>query len=314
MSVKKAQPEVESEFNEAVETARVYLTAVEVLDPNGSLSIWCPKCEVRIMRSAILTNYGEAVDLPRDPFARHAAKLGYEYLRHGRDLQKIEVLLERDSCHPAYREALKIVVSEVHSTGVDMPERLRRWKEEREEVKGRWRPEATRDYLIGLVIDAMEIGHWVEPMTRGSDPFTSFIRQQDKDRERLKRDWHQIYGKGGTSSNRLCAKDVEDIVKALNEAYPYRWGKRNHGRGLTDREFIDLLKQPHAGERHAIIPETEVRTSFPNLPVTRVRDTKFEFSLCDAVFKALPANTKITTYDTVVSAWKGYNKKQLVLL
>ena len=115
---------MESEFNEAVKTARVYLTAVEVVDLNSSLSCWNPMCEVSKMRSAILTNAGDVVHFPRDPFVRHAAKLGYEYLRCGHDSEKLETLLERDQCHLAYREALKIVVSEMHSTGVDMPVQL----------------------------------------------------------------------------------------------------------------------------------------------------------------------------------------------
>ena len=152
------------------------------------------------MRNAILADSGEAVCLPNDPFARHAATLGRVYLWYGHESEDLEALLERDLSHSAYRETLNIVVSELRTAGVEIPERLRRWEKERGNVTGRKRPEATRDYRIGLVIESMATGLGVS--SRDGE-FYVFFRRPGTDSAQLELDLAQIFGNTGNRPDRL---------------------------------------------------------------------------------------------------------------
>ena len=315
MSQSDARSDIESEYEEAKNTACAYLGAVGVLGPaKGSklkdhnrpkriqMSIYRRR-QTRILQNAILKDGREAVNLPDDPFARDAAALGHRYLRHGQDSVILETLLEKDGSHPAYREALKIVVREMRTIGGDLPERLRNWEQEPVAVEGRWRSQSTRDYLIGSVIEAMATGY---------DIFPGFIRHRDPVRGELERDLKRVYAEAGDPPDGLFTKDV---VSALNTMKGRRWGRRNDGKGLIESDLSELLKQPSTGEVHSIIqrknvgPKNKVRTCFPSLLVTRTRITKQELSICDAVRHALVEGKQALDYQTVVSIWKRYKNQ-----
>ena len=303
MSGSDVRADIESEFAESIETARAYLQAVGVLDADGDGGR-TPRerreREHRIMRDAILKGETAAVVSPNDPFARHAATLGHTYLHYGYNSEILDTLLEKDCSHPSYREALEFVASGILARGADMPEQLRRWEQERAKVRGKWTPEATRDYRIGLVIEAM---------AAGKDDFPVFFRHRDTDRGQLERDLKRVYAKAGNPPVGLLTKDIVTALKKMN---PNRWRKWNDGQGLTECDLLELLKQPSFGELHAIMPETKVRTCFPNLLATRNPAAKREVSICDAVAQALAEGGQERAYDTVVSIWKRY-KKQPVL-
>ena len=318
MSQTDARSDIESEYEEAKKTACAYLRAVGVLGPaKGSklkdhnrpkkiqMSIYRRR-QTRILQNAILKDGREAVNLPDDPFARDAAALGHRYLRHGHDSVILETLLEKDGGHPAYREALKIVVREMRTIGGDLPERMRSWEQELQAVEGRWRSQSTRDYLIGLVIEAMATGY---------DIFPGFIRHRDSVRGELERDLKRVYAEAGNPPDGLFTKDV---VAALNTMKGNRWRRRNDGKGLTESDLSELLEQPSTGEVHLIKQrkkvgsKNKVRTCFPSLLVTRTRITKQELSICYAVRHALVEGKQTLDYQTVVSIWKRY-KNQPVL-
>ena len=296
MSGAGAQSAIESEFAEAKDTARAYLRAVGVPTPDEISMPEYRKREIRIMRNAILEGGAVDVDYPRDPFACHATILGHRYRHYGYDSGNLEVLLEKDRCHPAYREALVIVVCWMREKNSGIPERLRRWEQERGAMKGRWRLQAARDYLIGLLIEAM---------ATGNDTSSVFTRHRDPNRGDLERDLKRVYAEAGDPHDRLFTKDV---VAALNTMKGNRWRRWNDGKGLTESELSEFLKQPSSGEVHAIKPEAEVRTCFPNLLVTRNPGTNREVSICDAVRHALAEGGQSLGYQTVVSIWKRYKK------
>ena len=294
MSGDDARSGIEREYEEAVETARTYLRTVGVLKKKKETLL---EREAVLMRDAILRGAGEAVDLPMDPCARHAAALGRQYLHQGGDARILEVLLEKDCIHPAYREALQIVVHGVVAASVDVPEGLQRWEKERGRVSGRRTSEATRNYLIGLVVEAMATGY--------SD-FSIFFRHRDTDRGQLERDLMWVYANAEFPPGGLL---MEDIVAALNSMKGRQWRKRNNGNGLTETDLSEFVKQSSAGEIHGINPTTKVHTCFPKLCVTRNHGTRPGRSICDAVAEALGGRH----YDSVVSAWKRFKKTPTIL-
>ena len=296
MSRADARSEIESEYEEAKETARVYLQAVGVLGPRIPTEEY-RECETQAIRHAMLESWTAEGDLPDDPIARYAAVLGIRYLHEGYDSEIIETLLERDRSHPAYRETLKFLVCEMRTRNLDIPDQLLRWERERERVTGRWTPNTTRDYRIGLVVDAMVAGNDI------------FFRYRDPVRGQLERDLKQVYAKAGNPPNGL---PKEDVVTALNDMRHRWWRKWNDGKGLTEDDLSELLKRPSTGEPHGIRTETEVRTCFPNLLVMRNHETKRKVSICDAVTHALDEGKQALDYNTVVSIWKRY-KRQPVL-
>ena len=261
MSQSDARSDIESEYEEAKNTACAYLGAVGVLGPaKGSklkdhnrpkriqMSIYRRR-QTRILQNAILKDGREAVNLPDDPFARDAAALGHRYLRHGQDSVILETLLEKDGSHPAYREALKNRrTRDAHDRRGTCRKRLRNWEQEPVAVEGRWRSQSTRDYLIGLVIEAMATGY---------DIFPGFIRHRDLVSGELERDLKRVYAEAGNPPNGLLTKDV---IAALNTMKGNRWGRRNDGKGLTESDLSELLKQTSTGEVHLIKTEKESRT------------------------------------------------------
>ena len=133
MSRLNTRSEIESEYEEAKETARVYLHAVGVLGPWIEATEYRER-ETRAIRHAMLESWTAEGDLPDDPIARYAAVLGIRYLHEGYDSEILETLLERDRSHPAYREVLTIIVCEMRTRNLDIPERLLRWDREKERV------------------------------------------------------------------------------------------------------------------------------------------------------------------------------------
>ena len=145
---------VECEYEDATKTALAYLQAVVVVEPyededstpedrepetnilpdaimreagvddlpddpdeDGLSTPEYRERETETMRAAILG----AIRFPNDPFAARAAYLGHRYLYRGSDSRILENLLEKDRTHPAYREALTIIVHEMRTMGVAVP-------------------------------------------------------------------------------------------------------------------------------------------------------------------------------------------------
>ena len=115
MSGTDAQSAIEKEFEQAKSTARAYLQAVRVFDPDVTST---RENDLSIMQEIISTSMQGSVHLPYNPFARHAAYLARQYLVRGYDADILQTLLEKDCSHPAYREALTIVVREMRKNGV----------------------------------------------------------------------------------------------------------------------------------------------------------------------------------------------------
>ena len=289
--------EIVQEFEDAIETASAYLRALGVQDPAG---IWTPgqrRRDFDIMEEAIPRNRSEVVELPKDPFARDAVRLARLYLRYGGDPGILGDLLQKDRRHPAYRQALTILVRALRGSDAAVPERLRRWEQDPGDVEGRWTPERTRDYLVGLTIDAMDTGRDV------------FVRHRGPVRGQVKRDLNRIYEKMGNPPT----IPTKDLVAALNAMKHRKWRNWNNGQGLMESDLRELLKQPSPGEIHAIEPDTGVRTSFPSLPVTRNLATKEKVSICDAVAIALKKAGQARSHEAVVSMYKRYKKELPVL-
>ena len=146
---------VEFEYEDATKTALAYLQAVGVIGPDQFSAREFREFNERIMRHAILNRGTGVVDLPNDPLAYEAAILGIRYLRCGRDDKILETLIGNAST-PAYRAALDVLKSETLALGEDMPERLRAW--EPTSTAKRWRRERTRNYWIGMVVEALVTG------------------------------------------------------------------------------------------------------------------------------------------------------------
>ena len=102
---------------------------------------------------------------------------------------------------------------------------------------------------------------------------------------------------------------TEVVVEALNKLKVRPWQGRNDGKGLTKRDLSELLKQPLPvdGGIVSIMPETEVRESFPNLYATHNEATADQgraHSICDAVAEAMEGK-----FETVRQAWFKYRQR-----
>ena len=123
MSRADARSEIEGEYQDAKKTARAYLQAVGTLGPWIEATDYRER-QTRAIRHAMLESWTAEGDLPDDPIARYAAVLGIRYLHEGYDSEILDTLLERDRSHPAYREVLTIIVCEMRTRNLDIPERV----------------------------------------------------------------------------------------------------------------------------------------------------------------------------------------------
>ena len=242
------------------------------------------------MRHAILNRGTGVVDLPNDPLAREAALLGIRYLRCGRDDKILETLIGNASM-PANRAVLDVLKSETLALGEDMPERLRAW--EPTSTKKRWRREPTRNYRIGMVVEALVTGRRILiPYGKG-----------EKLHVQLQRDLQAMYAVSGKPFEELSS---EEVLVSLNRMWARRRKNRNEGKRLTERDLVELTKEPLPAQAgiHGIVPNTDVRESFPNLYPTRNDATKDKgrpYSICDAVANVLrEARQKGSDYRTVL--------------
>ena len=293
MSDAGVRSDIEREFEEAKKTARVYLRAVGVI---GQDQFSAREFNERIMRHAILNRGTGVVDLPNDPLAYEAAILGIRYLRCGRDDKILETLIGNAST-PAYRAALDVLKSETLALGEDMPERLRAW--EPTSTAKRWRRERTRNYRIGMVVEALVTGlRFLIPYGKG-----------EKMHVQLQRDLQAVYAASGKPFEELSN---EEVLVSLNKMRARRRKNRNEGKRLTERDLVELTKKPLPAQAgiHGIVPNTDVRESFPNLYPTRndaTKDKDRPYSICDAVANVLrEARQKGSHYRTVLRAWDAY--------
>ena len=296
----KKQAAIEDEYAEAVTTARAYLQAVGVLDANGRVFEEDEirkrrECEDRMMRAAILS-VGQPVMLPRDPNCHDAIKLAMRY-RRDVDPESLAALLRNQNRHRSYQVALDTIMGWLEATDYfTIPDGLREWDDSGryERPKGYSGAAAIRNHLIGMVVEAMAQG------TRFLYPFG------DSERGQLQKDLNRVYADAGNPPEGL---PMEDVVGALNKLKERPWQGRKDGKGLTKRDLSELLKQPLPvdGGVVSIMPETEVRESFPNLYATRNEATADQgraYSICDAVAEAMEGN-----YETVRQAWFKYRKR-----
>ena len=294
----KKQAVIEGEYAEAVTTARAYLQAVGVLDANGRVFEEDEirkrrECEDRMMRAAILS-VEQPVTLPRDPNCEHAIKLAMRY-RRDVDPESLAALLRNQNHHRSYQVALDTILGWLETRDFEIPDKLRDWGDSgrRERPKSYSGAAATRNHLIGMVVEAMAQG-------------TNFLYLYgDSERGQLQKDLNQVYANAGNPPEGL---PTEAVVEALNKLRA-RWRDRNDGEGLTEADLSELLKQPLPvdGGVVSIMPETEVRESFPNLYATRNEATADQgraYSICDAVAEAMEGK-----YETVKKAWLKYRQR-----
>ncbi len=340
-----AQLDIKAEYEECKKTARVYLKAVGVLEPSN---ISMPEFrESQAIKIENLLLYGEenAVDLPDDPDAREAAILAYRFLRGNQDPAILDTLLANESS-PGYRLVLKILKNVQLEKGADMPDKLREWQPDSASGQsGRWRFERTRNYLIGMVVEALDMGTNTLSRWEKSDREAERL-QREKDQlqadlkaisglsiELLKEIWKRdgelpenlaeellpsAYDKLSHELNRI---PIEHFIERLNQMRARSWSK-NEGAGLTAHDLVELTNQPSlkpAGiDAIEIDPEIEVRKHFPNLYATHSEATADKgdaYSICDAVASILfrPDKSKPEKqppYRNVLRAWKHYRQIQ----
>ena len=307
MSRANALSEIKREHEEAKKTARAYLRAVGVLGPGIRTDEYRER-EVRTIRCVIVQGRMGEGDFPNDPFAVGAALLGHRYLHQGYDSRSLDTLLAWDRPHPAYREALTIIVGEMRRRNVDLPGPLRRWKQEHKRTKERWRSERTQNYRIGLVIEAMAVGSNVLVVC-GENERT--LRQLQVD---LRAVHEQLGGKSfgelcsGHASERLqdiercheirndyvlmIPNGIERTLEILNGMNARPWGHRDQGKGLTASDLVEMTNLPLSEGMgvHGIWTAIKVRKHFPNLYATCNDDTEAQglyYSICNAVADVL---------------------------
>ena len=330
MSDADAPSEIEIEYEEAKKTAYAYLRAVGVLDPDKISTPGYREREIRALGRVILQGRTGEGDFPNDPFAVDAALLGQRYLHQGYDSGRLEAILAWGP-HPAYREAITIIVGELQKRNFDPPEPLRIWKQEHKRTKVRWRSERARNYRIGLVVEAMAVGSNV----------LIHCRENERRLRRLQVDlWVVCEQLGETSFKKLFTghayerlqntgllheirnvfvheslNNIERILEILNQMNARPWRHCNRGKGLTERDLAELTKLPLSEGMggHTIRcdnGDNEVRKHFPNLYETRddaTADNGFPFSICDAVAAVLTgAKQRGSSYRNVLRALKAY--------
>ena len=349
MSSPNARPEVVCEYEEAKETARVYLRAVGVLEPEGTsnkefgehekkaLMLKYREREGRILWSAIVKGGREAIELPDDPSARDAAKLGRRYLHHGYDSEILCNLLKKAPHHPVYHWALVCVACEMVKADAKLPEPLQKWLRKHEKVEKRWRREAARTYRIGLVVDAMATGSdnlvlcgENERRSRQLQVDLQAVCQQlggksvrDLYAEHASRQWEGVerwYEKANAYVLK-CLDDTVHVLENLNGMRTRPWRHFNgRNRGLTASDLVKLTNQP-GSERagvNAIESKTTVRY-FSKLKATRsdatadkaIKDDDIPRSICDAMSEVLRDNGHRAYYETVRDAWMAYRRDGL---
>ena len=189
-----------------------------------------------------------------------AALLGDRYLHQGYDSGNLKTLLAKERSHPAYREALTIIVGEMRRRNVDLPGPLRRRKQVHKRTKERWRSEKTRNYRIGFVVEAMAVGSNIlivcgenERTLRqlqvdlkaardqlGGKSFKELCTGHDSERLQGTDRWHEIRNAYVVES----PNDTEQVLKILNNMKARPWRHWNEGKGLTARDLVELTKLP----------------------------------------------------------------------
>ena len=284
--------------------------------------------EVRAIRRVIVQGRMGEGDFPNDPFAVDAALLGDRYLHQGYDSGNLKTLLAKERSHPAYREALTIIVGEMRRRNVDLPGPLRRRKQVHKRTKERWRSEKTRNYRIGFVVEAMAVGSNIlivcgenERTLRqlqvdlkaardqlGGKSFKELCTGHDSERLQGTDRWHEIRNAYVVES----PNDTEQVLKILNNMKARPWRHWNEGKGLTARDLVELTKLPlsEGAGVHAIRTDIEVRKHFSILHATRNDATSHNgsaYSICNAVAAVLKeAKQRGSSYRNVLKAWKAY--------
>ena len=220
-------------------------------------------------------------------------------MRYRRDVdpESLAALLRNQNRHRSYQVALDTIMGWLEAMDYfTIPDGLREWDDSGryERPKGYSGAAATRNHLIGMVVEAMAQG-------------TNFLYPYgDSERGQLEKDLNQVYADAGNPPEGL---PTEAVVEALNKLRARPWRDRNDGEGLTEADLSELLKQPPPvdGGVCAIMPKAEVRARFPNLYATRNEATADQgraYSICDAVAEAMEGN-----YETVRQAWFKYRKR-----
>ena len=290
---------IQREYNEAKETARAYLRALEVLNPGGGSTRKHREREARLIRDGIGQGRWKVLELPNDPVARHATVLARRYLHDDRDDNFLDALIG-NADNPAHRMALEVLKSELVRAGADVPDRLRAWEPEGSSAKGRWRREPTRNYRIGMVVEALVMGK------------DTLVRRGEtgREREQLQGDLQAVNERAGRAGEELSS---EDVLESLNKMQARPWRHRNGGKGLRGDDLVELTRRrsDEPGGVDGILADVEVRKHFPNLYATRNDATKhkgFAYSICDAVADVLNEAGQSGSYRTILRAWRAYRR------
>ena len=328
---------IKAEYDECKITARAYLKALRVLElSNVSITEFrqsqATKVEDLLLHGGVLV-----VDLPDDPKAREAGILAHRFLSGNQDLEILNSLIAKED-EPAYGMVLAILKSNLDAKSAYMAERLRIWNPGRESGKqGRWRLNPTRNYLIGMVVEALDMG-------------TNVLfrwEKSEREQERLQRERDQLQGDlkaiGGLSigshneilksgselpenlaeellpsahdelSHQLNRFPIEHRIERLNQMEARPWKRKNGGAGLTARDLVELTNPPSlkpAGVDAITIDHgSKVRQHFPNLYATNndaTEDQGNPYSICNAVSEVLIETSQKGGYRTVLEAWMGY--------
>ena len=299
MTESVAESCIEREYNEAKETTRTYLRALEVLNPGGRSTRQHRARETRLLRDGIRQGRWQVLELPSDPVARHTTVLARRYLHDDRDDNVLDALIG-NADNPAHRMALEVLKTELIRAGADVPDRLRAWEPEGSSAKGRWRLGPTRNYRIGMVVEALVMGKDVL-VRRGAT---------GREREQLQGDLQAVNERAGRAGEELS---IEDVLESLNKMKARPWRHRNGGKGLRGDDLVELTgrRSDEPGGVDGILADVEVRKHFPNLYATRndaTKDKGFAYSICDAVADVLNEAGESGSYRTILRAWRAYRR------
>ena len=338
MSDTDAQSEVKAEYEECKKTARAYLLAVGVLEPEEVSMSQFREREIRRIENVLLNDGTLEKILPEDPDAREACMLACKFQEGDHDPEILDTLLLNAS-KPACGMVVEVLKRSMLAKGADLPDQLRMWEPESNNVKKRrLRKNPTRNHLIGMVVEALVVG----------SNFLFRWEESEREQERLQRERDQlqvdlkaIHGysvepleplKENSKadgefpqnlpeetlpsaceelSHELNRLPNEHVIEHLNQMRNRPWRHKNGGTGLTARDLVELTKQPVLQEAGivGIMPQFQGRTRFPNLYATRndaTMEAGLTYSICDAVAEVLKEAGQPGDYRSVRRAWIAY--------
>ncbi len=238
MSGTDAQSAIEKEYEEAEMTACGYLLAASVLELDEVSMPQFRERQIRRIENLLLKDGIVEKVLPDDPDASEACMLAIRLLRGDDDPEILDTLLSNAS-NPTYEIVLEALKRSMLAMGADIPDRLRMWEPESNNVKKRrLRKNPARNHRIGMVVEALVMGNNI--LTRKKKSERKLERQQ-REPDLLRADMAAISEEAGKPFKEL---PNEYFIEHLNKMGARPWRTWNGGKGLTEREMVELSKQP----------------------------------------------------------------------